>query len=73
MDKTLSPWKTSQNIILGLSVIMGRCFSIIDLMLGPSGLYCVVNITEKYYCGIYIYVYARTYGNMGLAICCCSF
>ena len=30
---------------LALSVIIGRCFLIIELMLGPSGFYCVVNIT----------------------------
>ena len=30
---------------LELSVMIGRCFSIIELMLEPSGLYCVVNIT----------------------------
>ena len=29
---------------LGLSVMIGRCFLIMELMLGPSGLYCVVNI-----------------------------
>ena len=30
---------------LGLSVMIGRCFLIIEMTLGPSGLYCVVNIT----------------------------
>ena len=30
---------------LALSVIIGRCFLIIELMLGPSRFYCVVNIT----------------------------
>ena len=30
---------------LGLSVMIGRYFLIMELMLGPSGLYCMVNIT----------------------------
>ena len=46
---------------MGLSLMMGRCPSIIDLMLGPSGLYCVINITGKYYCGKYIYIYIYVY------------
>ena len=32
------------SIKLGLSLMIGRCFLIIELMLGPTGLYCVVNI-----------------------------
>ena len=57
MHKTSNPWETSQLnwkipiyftflYFTILSVMIGRCFLIIELMLRPSGLYCVVNITS---------------------------